>query len=68
MIKNIDTMQQFAEFLDKNDLVYAGNVPNPFSLIGWGFEYEPFECGEFKTIDKIEEEYNVKLNILKEVV
>lgn len=65
MKNNINTMREFAKFLDDNDLVYAGETLNPFAIIG---ECDnPFECSGFMTTKEIENRYSVNLKILEEV-
>ena len=60
---NINTMKEFAEFLDKNDLVYAGKTHSPFSkLIG------NWKLSGFMTISDVENKYNVNLKILEETL
>lgn len=62
-IKNINTFQEFAEFLNENDLIYSGNAPHPFSRLE-----DSWELSGFMTIEYVEKIYDVKLNILEGVV
>ena len=58
-MREIITIQEFAKFLNENDLLYAGNANFPFCNYN-----EPDDFFSKKTVEK---KYKVKLTILNEV-